>query len=463
MDTLAQISRARLGRLKLIGILLSISFVVLIAGSVIFVYCYSASRHAAFNRVAEQLRRDGVPTTPTELDRFYHDDENADRLGNEFMQAFAKYDAGNETVDDIPYFDRLADAGERPSVEDLKYMRAHLEANRDYLGTLRHLVESSQDVRFPMDFSQEFKMKFPHLVPIRNAVRMMAIQTQVLAEAGDSDELEATLKDSVLLAETLKKDPVFAPHHTRVAAHTIVHDEMEYAVNTVVLGENRVARLNDLLRTVQLDGMTAYALIGERCMSDLNKLGWRWPGLHHRANDLLFRFSPRCGNVARRMWAANMFLTRTNVIRIGNLPPWERAAAVERLRDEIDGKAGILHDFDRIMTPATALHYVYENRAIANLDTTIVALSVLTFARRTQDYPESLAALVPEFIESVPLDPFDGHPLRYRRTDTGFVVYSIGHDLDDDGGNPPTKGGKNLRDCDIVFRVLDARPYLSGE
>jgi len=209
--------------------------------------------------------------------------------------------------------------------------------------------------------------------------------------------------------------------------------------------------------------MTKYQLIGERCMSDLTNLGVRWPGWYYRVNDVLSDVSPRLGNVTRRMWTANMFVTYTDLITIGGLPSWERPAAVDRLCSEIDGKAAILHNFDRSMTLAGQWEYRRENRAIANLETTILALSALQYARKTGRCPESLTALIPEFIGSVLLDPFDGNPLRYRRTDTGFVVYSLGEDLDDDGGNPPSKGAKNPHDCDIVFRVLDASPYLSNK
>jgi hypothetical protein len=42
--------------------------------------------------------------------------------------------------------------------------------------------------------------------------------------------------------------------------------------------------------------------------------------------------------------------------------------------------------------------------------------------------------LIPEFLDKVPTDPYDGKPLRYRRLDDGVVVYSIGRDGKDDGG-----------------------------
>ncbi len=43
---------------------------------------------------------------------------------------------------------------------------------------------------------------------------------------------------------------------------------------------------------------------------------------------------------------------------------------------------------------------------------------------------------MPEFITAVPLDPFDGKPLRLKQTDHGLIVYSIGPDMIDNGGAP---------------------------
>jgi len=52
--------------------------------------------------------------------------------------------------------------------------------------------------------------------------------------------------------------------------------------------------------------------------------------------------------------------------------------------------------------------------------------------------PDQLDQLTPEFLTELPVDPFDrrGRPLRYVRTEDGYVLYSIGRDGEDDGGRP---------------------------
>ncbi|MGH7943086.1 MAG: hypothetical protein ACREFR_18660 [Limisphaerales bacterium] len=50
-------------------------------------------------------------------------------------------------------------------------------------------------------------------------------------------------------------------------------------------------------------------------------------------------------------------------------------------------------------------------------------------------YPETLKALTPDFIESIPHDIIGGKPLKYHRSSGGrFVLYSVGWNGSDDGG-----------------------------
>ncbi len=68
---------------------------------------------------------------------------------------------------------------------------------------------------------------------------------------------------------------------------------------------------------------------------------------------------------------------------------------------------------------------------------TLAAIALKRYQLRLGVYPPELKALVPEFLESVPRDPMDGQALRYRlRADSSFLLYSVGENGVDDGGNP---------------------------
>ncbi|MEI2727116.1 MAG: hypothetical protein V9H26_27560 [Verrucomicrobiota bacterium] len=69
--------------------------------------------------------------------------------------------------------------------------------------------------------------------------------------------------------------------------------------------------------------------------------------------------------------------------------------------------------------------------------------------------PENLADLTPAFLAVVPADPFTGEPLRYRRTDKGFVIYSVDRDgLDNGGLEKPLKAKfSDPTNYDLTFTV----------
>ena len=58
--------------------------------------------------------------------------------------------------------------------------------------------------------------------------------------------------------------------------------------------------------------------------------------------------------------------------------------------------------------------------------------------------PSNLEALVPKFMAALPNDRMDGELLRYMTTrqNSDFVLYSVGEDGIDDGGDPSLRPGK---------------------
>jgi hypothetical protein len=60
------------------------------------------------------------------------------------------------------------------------------------------------------------------------------------------------------------------------------------------------------------------------------------------------------------------------------------------------------------------------------------------------EYPGTLDALVPQFIEKLPHDIIGGAPLIYRpKADGKFLLYSVGWNEKDDGGQQETPQAKN--------------------
>ena len=72
----------------------------------------------------------------------------------------------------------------------------------------------------------------------------------------------------------------------------------------------------------------------------------------------------------------------------------------------------------------------------------VTAIALKRFQLKHGKLPETLDELVPEFLSSVPIDLYDGKPLRYHPNANGtYLLYSTGEDGKDDGGDPTLSAG----------------------
>jgi hypothetical protein len=87
-----------------------------------------------------------------------------------------------------------------------------------------------------------------------------------------------------------------------------------------------------------------------------------------------------------------------------------------------------------MMLPALERVAQLDARRQAHLDMARTALAIERWRLATSDLPAELEQLVPQYLDAAPIDPFDGRPIRYRRTEAGYVLYSVLEDGEDNGG-----------------------------
>ncbi|UCG46999.1 MAG: M50 family metallopeptidase [Phycisphaerales bacterium] len=89
----------------------------------------------------------------------------------------------------------------------------------------------------------------------------------------------------------------------------------------------------------------------------------------------------------------------------------------------------------------------------------IAVVALLRYKADYDQFPSELTMLARQgYLKELPIDPYSGRPLVYRRSGDDFILYSFGADFDDDGGTPsywgkPDKGG------DQVFWPLQRPPH----
>lgn len=106
-----------------------------------------------------------------------------------------------------------------------------------------------------------------------------------------------------------------------------------------------------------------------------------------------------------------------------------------------------------MMVPAWSGVVAKKARADVEFQATRTLLALRAFQLTYGKLPENIAALVPEFLDRVPVDDFNGQPLHYSATDK--MVYSVGQNLKDDGGDDRSQEEWNSsqRHLDIVFPI----------
>lgn len=73
----------------------------------------------------------------------------------------------------------------------------------------------------------------------------------------------------------------------------------------------------------------------------------------------------------------------------------------------------------------------------------LTAIALKRYSIRFAKPPVELRSLVPEFLPSIPIDYMDGQPIKYRlKPDGTSVLYSVGEDCKDNGGDPSLQSGK---------------------
>jgi hypothetical protein len=133
------------------------------------------------------------------------------------------------------------------------------------------------------------------------------------------------------------------------------------------------------------------------------------------------------------------FEVRQAIIEYSARPYWEMEQA------EVDALVGS-NPLSDALFPAVMRVAEAEARNTARLRGMAIVSAVEWYAQEHGVYPETLDALAPGYLPSVPQDPFSGRPFPYFVDANGYTVYAAGGDRTDNDGTPgaPSDDGSDL-------------------
>jgi RNA polymerase sigma factor (sigma-70 family) len=114
--------------------------------------------------------------------------------------------------------------------------------------------------------------------------------------------------------------------------------------------------------------------------------------------------------------------------------PYYEAQTVDlsSLMSENPMTEGLLPSMETILAQEAAVQ--------AEVRGTMLSAAIELYGAENTSYPTSLSDLVPNYLSEMSEDPFSGEPFEYAVTESGYLLYSVGPDMQDDGGSPLERG-----------------------
>ncbi len=336
---------------------------------------------------------------------------------------------------------------------------AHVEENRSELAALHAALERPVMVH-KLEFEKTYAMLLPHLQRMKGAVNTLSCAVIYDLHEGNRSSAFTNLLAGIRVGGRLQ-EPLMISQLVRIACGTIMIWTSWEALQEPGWTEPELASLQGAWEEFELlTGFTG-SLNMERAMGVTMPAMCRTNFQLYR--DLLGATSSSVGSVfddpSKAGEVASVMWTRLT------WPAWtsyaDERSMLERHQVRLDGarlfaatnsyalvKSSVTaaiaaqgdpprgHIMSRMLIPA--FEGYFKKVAIHEASRQLVATAIALHRHKLRHgrFPETLSALVPEFMKSEPRDFMDGQPLRYRLLPDGqFLLWSIGDDLVDDGGD----------------------------
>ncbi len=399
---------------------------------------YRVSGSLKLKKQIDSLRNQGYPVTLEELDRWYNIPEGAKNAADVYMAAFSNYvEWDKEARKALPIVGKAPLPERTQPLDDpnQQLVEKFLSDNKKTL-TLLHEAASIEHCRYPIDFSQQLDQSAPWLKELRASARLFQLDVLIQCENQDAEQVIETIQANLALAKS-SNTPLIIHRLVQIAVRALAYRNIERVLNRIQLTDEQLRRISARIDESDTEQGYQRALIGEQCFGlhtfrgHLREVSDQFRSGGGGAPIILLAFWRITGLNDRN--ATEYIKIIQELIDAMELPANERLLVCESIQKDIDSrKRGGM--FTRILMPAFGRIMQIETRQLAYMLVTQTALAVERYRLTEGHLPQSLDNLVPAYMEVVPTDPFDGQSLKYRTLETGYVVYSIGDDLTDEGG-----------------------------
>lgn len=277
----------------------------------------------------------------------------------------------------------------------------------------------------------------PELSHARGLARVNSLRMHQAYTSGDVRGFQNSMESNLAISRFCSTHPFLITQFVGLAIQgmtmSVVRDILMEKPSAEWLDAIDRARMNQALSVPR-----GYAARGERLFA-MDTLCWLFSE-PNRTSGTALRQMTGMGPLEGRMGS----YTSNRDVMEGLFKAYERALVQHRWeRDPFDERAALSSNLLLVGILAPALSRTVQSFDAADLERggidVMVALERFRF--RTGAYPERLEQLVPGEMKAMPLDPWSGKALGYRRVEPGqdkhkrgYLLYSVGADGKDDGG-----------------------------
>ena len=415
--------------------------VVLVLAALYAAYRYTL--HRMVDAKLDEIRKQGYPVMLAELDKWYPQPPPGENAADLYRQSSDRDVKLGDTELRLPLLGdcdaRLPARGEILPSDMRQRIGTLLKTNQESL-TMLHAAAAMPHCRFVKYLSISKASIAPGTSDRMRGARKLALEAIYAADADDGDLAAGALVASLGLVRHFSEEPLAAPWFAQQAYFGLTSSTLERVLTRTQLGPNQLANVSSALAAVEASLAIDHVLLGEFAWNndafseirqgkepvgelltmdfkgDSHYLGW---------SGLLLAFVYRLAGIEE--------FDQLNYLRLGS-------RAILIAREPFPGQLRALNSFEeraREVSSLLPLSRLYchlscqylrlDARFIARLRTAEAGLSVESYRSVHGQLPDSLPATFS--------DPFDGQPLRYKKLAKGYVVYSVGEDGKDDGGD----------------------------
>jgi len=307
----------------------------------------------------------------------------------------------------------------------------------------------------------------PELSPMRGLVRMTAWQAKLNAYDGKIDEGFDDLFVCYRVGMHFKGPRILLEQLVGIATQALVEKNALIIVKNNSLDsqtlksiQNRFEELvnkDNFIINYEVESFLAFDFI-QRCYTDdgrgsghliprkikeFNKMIWQYEVNQNK--DLVYKLVDYTQRLAMAVGGANRRRMRQTWDEMYNKAQKSAYKSPRQLKEQ---DINFEQDFGNwsfmkkarfwpisMLMPATVSIRRFSFQLKTDLQGLITILAVLRYNQDKGHYPENLNKLIEtSYLKELPIDLYSDKPLVYKKTDEGFMLYSLGPDFEDDGG-----------------------------